>query len=32
LCGFEDAVVDDLFIILQVRSWASAENFTSGGV
>jgi len=27
LFGFEDAVVDKLFIVLQARSWVSAEIF-----
>jgi len=30
LFGFEDSVVDNLFIILQERSWASAEIFPWG--
>jgi len=30
LSGFEDAVVDNLFIVLQARSWASAEIFPGG--
>jgi len=31
LFGFEDAVVDNLFIVLQARSWASAETFLGWG-
>jgi len=27
LFGFEDSMVDNLFIILQERSWASADIF-----
>jgi len=32
LFGFEGAVVDNLFIVLQARSWASAEIFQGGSI